>query len=154
MARFALSPASKQNRRPSKLVGFEHHHQFERGYALARSRHIERNTCYARCLCLSFSFTSTVRIFSQFYSCSSEVSGFSGRVERVDCFVPVRPMHRVLRGTFDGTRLDTGAPKLSIHLGGVSLWFEPGLKSGSISGGDVDGVVFETEGIEIWGVSK
>jgi hypothetical protein len=82
------------------------------------------------------------------------MSGYSGSVETVDCFVVTRPTHQVLRGTFDGARLDAVAGKLSIHLGGASLWFEEGVNKGSISGGDVDGVVFDTEQVEVWGVPE
>jgi hypothetical protein len=82
------------------------------------------------------------------------MSGYSDSVEAVDCLVITRPTHQVLRGTFDGARLDAVAGRLSIHLGGASLWFEERLKKGSVSGGDVDGVVFDTEQVEIWGVPE
>jgi len=83
-----------------------------------------------------------------------EMSGYSGSVEAVDCFVVLRPTPQVLRGTFDGARLDAVAGKLSIHLGGASLWFEEGLQKGCISASGVDEAIFDTEQVEIWGVPK
>jgi hypothetical protein len=56
-----------------------------------------------------------------------------------------------MRGAFESTKVEAATGYLSIHLGGASLWSEDGLKKESVCGGDVNGVMFETEQIEVWG---
>jgi hypothetical protein len=55
-----------------------------------------------------------------------------------------------MRGAFESAKVQAATGYLSIHLSGASLCFEERLKMGSVCGGDVNGVMFETEQIEIW----
>lgn len=46
-----------------------------------------------------------------------------------DCLVQSSPTHSVLRGNWTQARIDFEATgKLSLHLGGVSVWFDQGLE--------------------------
>ncbi|KAF2464988.1 uncharacterized protein BDR25DRAFT_360892 [Lindgomyces ingoldianus] len=50
-----------------------------------------------------------------------------------DCFFQLSPTHAVYRGVYDKARVDVGARgTLSFHIGGASLWFEQGLRRGSL----------------------
>jgi hypothetical protein len=54
-----------------------------------------------------------------------------------------------MRGAFESAKVEAATGYLSIHLSGASFCFEEGWKMGSVCGGDVDGVMFETEQIEM-----
>lgn len=70
-----------------------------------------------------------------------------------DCIVQLSPTHRVLRGSSEIAQVKSCAVSLddlSIVLGGTSLWFVKGLKTGVMTSG-IDTFSFTTELLEIWG---
>jgi hypothetical protein len=68
-----------------------------------------------------------------------------------DCFVQIIPTHSVLRGIWDQARIELEATaKLSLHLGGMSVWFEPGLERGSFSTAHSQTISFTCQTLEVW----
>jgi hypothetical protein len=70
-----------------------------------------------------------------------------------DCLVQISPSYRVLRGNWSQTRIEFEAAgsKLSLHLGGVSVWFDQGLGTGSFCVVGCPSLSFTCQQLAVWG---
>jgi hypothetical protein len=69
-----------------------------------------------------------------------------------DCLVQLYPTHEVLKGSFSQARVEYRSTDMfSIHLGGVSVWFDKGLERGTLSTSSTPVLSFVSGLVEIWG---